>query len=96
MTAKKILTPTIALLLVELAGLPAADLPETRRTEDLIYGRKSGMALTMDVFHHPTRMLPAMSRYANRAFWVHPETFHFNQNHAPAQGMRAAPRGTYP
>ena len=50
MTAKKILLSTIALLLVSLAGLPAADVAETRRTEDLIYGRKSGMALTMDVF----------------------------------------------
>lgn len=50
MTAKKILLSTIALLLVSLAGLSAADLPEARRTEDLIYGRKSGMALTMDVF----------------------------------------------
>lgn len=43
--------------LVALAALPWACLaaeddkaPDVRRTEDVIYGRKSGMALTMDVF----------------------------------------------
>jgi acetyl esterase/lipase len=35
------------------AGALAADTPEYKRTEDVIYGRKFGVALTMDVFRPP-------------------------------------------
>jgi acetyl esterase/lipase len=38
------------LLLIGCASLPAADEPNFTRKEDVIYGRKFGMALTLDVF----------------------------------------------
>ena len=39
-----------ALLLLSAGGAPAAELPAHERTGDVIYGRKHGMALTLDVF----------------------------------------------
>lgn len=40
-----------ALIVMVIPGIVAAQLPENvRRTEDIIYGRKSGMALTLDLF----------------------------------------------
>lgn len=41
------IAPVLALLLTSIASLEAADFT---RTEDVIYGRKFGVALTMDVF----------------------------------------------
>src|SRR5947209_7833919 len=41
----------IVFFLLQLASIPAlADEPPFTRTQDVIYGRKDGMALTMDVF----------------------------------------------
>ena len=42
-------TVGVFLLLSSACQVPAADLPAFTRQEDVIYGRKDGMALTMDV-----------------------------------------------
>jgi acetyl esterase/lipase len=40
----------LVIVLFPCPGVVAQDAPPYRRTEDVIYGRKSGMALTLDVF----------------------------------------------
>ena len=44
------LKPLLALFLLALSGFSTGAAQEFTRTEDVIYGRKYGMALTMDVF----------------------------------------------
>jgi acetyl esterase/lipase len=41
---------TLGIVLTFIHPVQGEDLPNVRRTEDVIYGRKDGMALTMDVF----------------------------------------------
>ena len=48
---RRVLLAALAVGLLGWAGLAtAADAPTFKRTEDVIYGRKNGTALTMDVF----------------------------------------------
>ncbi len=49
----RMLLATSLLAAGSLAGSTRADEPDYKRTEDVIYGRKFGTALTMDVFQPP-------------------------------------------